>query len=329
MYLRWFRNTAAGSGSVPLYAIPRRILPEPNDRIKQKYSEKYIRTMRQTKITIEAVISADTKTVWDFWTKPEHITNWNVASDDWQCPWAENDLRSGGKYSARMEAKDGSFGFDFEAVYDEVIDQKEITYTMSDGRQATTTFENLDGKTKVKTTFDVEEENPVEIQKDGWQAILDNFKKYVESSKTPDLRIVRHFNVAPDVVFDAFTEPESMRIWWTDDTIFDINLHVGGHWTISRKEDGIEYVMTGEFLEIEKPRRLKYTIAMPQFSPNSDTVSIEIVPDGKTGCVVTFIQSGEDIANELRELPQGSTSESEKGWQQGFDLMAEAWEKKK
>jgi uncharacterized protein YndB with AHSA1/START domain len=139
-------------------------------------------TTGQQKVTIEATIAADTKKVWDFWTKPEHITNWNFASDEWQCPKAENDLRVGGKYFARMEARDGSFGFDFEAIYDEVIDQKKVTYTMDDGRQATTDLEPLNGSTKVTTTFDVESENDPEMQRSGWQAILDNFKKYVESN---------------------------------------------------------------------------------------------------------------------------------------------------
>jgi uncharacterized protein YndB with AHSA1/START domain len=137
-------------------------------------------TQNKTKITVEGSIQAPVEKVWDLWTKPEHITQWNFADDSWHCPKAENDLRVGGKYSARMEAKDGSFGFDFEAIYDEIIDQKKITYTMTDGRQATTYFENLDGNTKVTTTFDAESENPLEMQKEGWQAILNNFKKYVE-----------------------------------------------------------------------------------------------------------------------------------------------------
>lgn len=137
--------------------------------------------MAQTKLTVEATISADKNKVWEYWTKPEHITQWNFAADDWCCPKAENDLRVGGKYGARMEAKDGSFGFDFEAVYNEVIDQKKLTYTMSDGRQATTDFESLDGTTKVTTTFDAESENDPDMQKAGWQAILNNFKKYAET----------------------------------------------------------------------------------------------------------------------------------------------------
>jgi uncharacterized protein YndB with AHSA1/START domain len=138
--------------------------------------------MSQTKITIEANIAASITKVWDFWTSPEHITKWNFATPDWQCPKAENDLRVGGKYAARMEAKDGSFGFDFEAVYDEIINGEKLTYTMDDDRQATTVFEDLGETTKVTTTFDAEGQNDAEMQRAGWQAILDNFKKYAETN---------------------------------------------------------------------------------------------------------------------------------------------------
>ncbi|MDI9312269.1 MAG: SRPBCC family protein [Limnohabitans sp.] len=133
-----------------------------------------------TKITISALVNAPLDRVWDNWTKPEHITQWNFAIDTWQCPSASNDLQVGGKYIARMEAKDGSFGFDFEAIYDTVIDKQELTYTMTDGRKATTIFVDNGNATSVTTTFDAESENPVEMQQQGWQAILDNFKKYTE-----------------------------------------------------------------------------------------------------------------------------------------------------
>ena len=134
------------------------------------------------KITIHADIKADIQKVWDYYTLPEHITNWNFASDDWHCPGAENDLRPGGRYKARMEAKDGSFGFDFEAVYDEVIDHSKIVYTLEDGRKVVIDFEQADEKTKVTTVFDAETENSVDMQRDGWQAILNNFKKYTEAN---------------------------------------------------------------------------------------------------------------------------------------------------
>lgn len=137
--------------------------------------------MEPTKVTVQATIAADINKVWEAWTMPEHITKWNFAADDWHCPKAENDLRTGGKFSSRMEAKDGSFGFDFGGVYDEVIPHEKIAYTMGDGRQATTIFKSADGKTEVTTTFDAENQNPVEMQRGGWQAILNNFAKHAES----------------------------------------------------------------------------------------------------------------------------------------------------
>ena len=136
--------------------------------------------MNFNKLKIETVVNKNLNTAWDAYTKPEHITKWNFANDDWCCPSVENELKVGGKYKARMEAKDGSFGFDFEAVYEEFTPLKKLTLKMSDGRAATTEFHNVGGKTKIITVFDAEKENPEQMQKDGWQAILTNFKKYIE-----------------------------------------------------------------------------------------------------------------------------------------------------
>ena len=133
-----------------------------------------------TKITVSASINAPVEKVWDCFTNPSHIVNWNFASDDWHCPRDENDVRIGGKYNARMEAKDGSFGFDFVTIYTEVEEYKKISYTMEDGREASTVFESIGNKTNVTTIFDAENENPVEAQQQGWQMILNNFKKYTE-----------------------------------------------------------------------------------------------------------------------------------------------------
>jgi uncharacterized protein YndB with AHSA1/START domain len=138
--------------------------------------------MNATKITIHATIAANHNKVWECYTNPRHITKWNFASDDWHCPTAENDMQVGGKYRSRMEAKDGSWGFDFEATYDEVVDQEKFSYTMADGRQAITRFESHGDQTKVTITFDAESENSEDMQRDGWQAILNNFKKYVETN---------------------------------------------------------------------------------------------------------------------------------------------------
>ena len=134
--------------------------------------------MAAAQVTIAATIAATPCTTWRAWTDPAHITRWNFASPDWHCPRAEVDLRPGGRYLARMEAKDGSFGFDLEAVFDIVEPERRIAFTLSDGRRAVTTFEAIGGGTRVTTTFDAETENPVEMQRAGWQAILDNFARY-------------------------------------------------------------------------------------------------------------------------------------------------------
>src|SRR5512133_22995 len=134
------------------------------------------------KITIQTIIPEEKKKVWNYYTEPKHIVNWNFASDDWSCPSAENDLRVGGKYKARMEAKDKSFGFDFEAIYNEIVEGEQFTFTMADGREVNVLFELLDEKTRVTVIFDAENENSEEMQRNGWQSILNNFKLYVEKN---------------------------------------------------------------------------------------------------------------------------------------------------
>lgn len=133
-------------------------------------------------VTISAVINAPVDKVWKQWTTPADIMNWNNASPDWHTPRAENDLRVGGSFSSRMEAKDGSFGFDFGGVYDEVETHKVIAYTLGDNRKVRVVFESNGSNTTVTETFDAENQNPVEMQRAGWQSILDNFKKYVEQN---------------------------------------------------------------------------------------------------------------------------------------------------
>ncbi len=134
----------------------------------------------KTKISIQNNISAPLNKTWDCYVHPEHIVNWNFASDDWCCPSASNNLVVGGKYLARMEAKDGSFGFDFEAIYDEIIPLQKIQYTLGDGRIAVIQFSVSEMETLVHVEFEAEEMNSIELQRGGWQAILNNFKKYVE-----------------------------------------------------------------------------------------------------------------------------------------------------
>ena len=140
--------------------------------------------MKTTKqeITIETTVKSPVAKVWEYWTKPEHIIKWNNASDDWHTTKAESDLREGGKFSSKMEAKDGSFGFDFGGVYDKVKENELIEYTIGDGRKVKITFSNNGTETKVVETFEAENTNSIEMQKGGWQAILDNFRKYTETN---------------------------------------------------------------------------------------------------------------------------------------------------
>ncbi len=139
-------------------------------------------TANKNTITVEATVNAPIEKVWECWTNPEHITQWAFASDDWHAPYADNDPQTGGKFKTTMAAKDGSFSFDFEGVYSKVIENSYIEYGLGDGREVKITFESLGDTTKVTESFDPETINPIEMQRGGWQAILNNFKKHTEAS---------------------------------------------------------------------------------------------------------------------------------------------------
>lgn len=139
-------------------------------------------TTEKTTITIETTVKAPVEKVWNYWSGPEHIKSWAFASDDWHAPYADNDLRKDGKFKTTMAAKDGSFSFDFEGVYTDVQLHKVIEYVMSDGRKVKTIFRTNGNETKIIETFDPENIHPLEFQRSGWQAILDNFKKYTEAN---------------------------------------------------------------------------------------------------------------------------------------------------
>jgi len=132
-------------------------------------------------ITVSIKVNGSLEEVWDHFTNPDHIVHWNFASDDWHTPWAKNDLRLNGKFVTRMEAKDGSFGFDLEGIYTEVTQYKGYTYELEDGRKIIVSFKEADGNVIVQEDFDPEAENTHERQQYGWQCILDNFKKYSEA----------------------------------------------------------------------------------------------------------------------------------------------------
>jgi uncharacterized protein YndB with AHSA1/START domain len=135
------------------------------------------------KIAIETVVRADLGRVWDAWNTPADIKQWNTAQSDWHTTESRVDLREGGTFMSRMEAKDGSGGFDFEGTYTRIVPQKEIEFRMSDDREVKVEFVDRADGVLVRETFDAETENPPEVQKQGWQAILDNFGRHVEAKE--------------------------------------------------------------------------------------------------------------------------------------------------
>jgi uncharacterized protein YndB with AHSA1/START domain len=134
------------------------------------------------KITIKAIILTDKKKAWDYYTLPQHIVNWNFASDEWHCPEASNDLVVGGKYHTRMAAKFGDIGFDFGGTYTEVMLEESFTYKLPDDREVSVSFTQEEGHTQVQVVFDAETENTLTLQKQGWQTILNQYKKYTEAN---------------------------------------------------------------------------------------------------------------------------------------------------
>jgi uncharacterized protein YndB with AHSA1/START domain len=132
-------------------------------------------------ISVKTAVNSPIDKVWEFWTSPEHITKWSYASEDWHTPHAVNDLRQGGKFHSRMEAKDGSVGFDFDGIYDAVVPKEYIEYHIGDGRNVKISFRSDGNITNVIETFEAESTNPIDLQRGGWQSILDNFRKYTEA----------------------------------------------------------------------------------------------------------------------------------------------------
>lgn len=135
-----------------------------------------------SKISIQTILLADRKKAWVHYTEPIHIMQWNFASEDWYCPSASNELIPGGKFSWRMEARDGSFGFDFEGVYTDLVPLSKISYSLADQREVEISFSDLPEGTLVKIVFDAENENSLELQQFGWQSILNNYKSHTEKS---------------------------------------------------------------------------------------------------------------------------------------------------
>lgn len=190
-------------------------------------------TIAKTKVTVETVVNAPVEKVWDLWTEPRHIVHWNFASIDWHTTYADNDLKVGGKFLSRMESKDGREGFDFTGTYNSLELYKFIEYSIADGRRVRVTFDLKGTGTRVTEIFEAEATNSVERQQEGWQAILDNFKRYVESPY-PGQMLHYEIEINKDVatVYQKMLD-ESTYSEWT--SVFNADSRFRGSWNKGSK----------------------------------------------------------------------------------------------
>lgn len=223
-----------------------------------------MKTKEKTLITVKVTVDVPVEKAWDYWTKPEHIERWNFASDDWHCPWAKNDLRKDGKFSWRMEAKDGSFGFDFGGEYTIVEPFSYIEEVLGDGREVKIHFEKAGDKTNITESFEAESQNSLELQKNGWQAILNNYKKYVEKPNHFErLHFETEIDASPENVYQKMLDKETYSEWTA---VFNPTSYFEGNWQKGAKmlflgtdKDGVTGGMVsrikenkpGEFVSIE------------------------------------------------------------------------------
>jgi uncharacterized protein YndB with AHSA1/START domain len=174
--------------------------------------------MENKRIIVETIVNKPIDQVWEKWTLPEHIMEWNNASEDWYTPSAENNLIAGGRFNYKMAARDGSYSFDFSGTYDEVILEKKIAYTLDDGRKVVVEFTEEDGRVKIVESFEAEESNSLEMQRAGWQSILDNFNRYVSvtTDRVPVIKAQMLIRKPVEEVFEAFVNPEiTTKFWFT------------------------------------------------------------------------------------------------------------------
>lgn len=196
-------------------------------------------TTTNTPITVTATINAPLEKVWACWTDPKHIVNWNHASDDWHTTKAENDLQIGGKLSARMEAKDGSAGFDFEGIYEAVRPLQYLAYVLEDGRKVEVSFTEAGAATHIEETFDAENIHSIDLQRSGWQAILDHFKQYTEKTVRFN-KLHFEIRIEADVaqVYHCMIAPVSYAAWTAE---FNPSSRFEGSW-----EKGAKIIFIGE-----------------------------------------------------------------------------------
>jgi uncharacterized protein YndB with AHSA1/START domain len=216
------------------------------------------KTTKKSIITVTAKVHASIEKVWNYWTNPHHIMHWNAASEDWHTTWAKNNLRLGGQFASRMEARDGSQGFEFSGKYSNVVLLKLLAYKLDDGREVTVLFSSDGENTGITENFEAETTFSLELQQQGWQSILNNFKKYVETNSFEHLHFEVSINGRVNEVFDAMFEKRNWKEWTA---AFNPSSYFEGSWEKGKKirflgedNDGKTGGMTGLVKENIKGR---------------------------------------------------------------------------
>ena len=239
-----------------------------------------MQTNNKIVITVSATVTAPFEKVWKLWTAPRHIQQWNHASPDWYCPYAENDLREGGRFSYTMAARDGSFSFDFTGVYQKVVENKLIEYQMDDGRHAKIHFDSEGDSTVVTEHFEAEELHSAELQQSGWQAILNNFAEYAGNPVKRVLRFQVEIKAPADKVYQKLIDDQGYREW---SAVFNPTSHFSGSWEkdsemlfIGHDENGVLHGMVSRIKE-NIPGRLISMEHLRTYAPD-ESPSVDLNP---------------------------------------------------
>ncbi len=251
-------------------------------------------------VTVEAIVNVPVSLAWEYWNNPDHVKNWNFANEDWLCPNAENDFRVGGKYNYTMAAKDGSFSFDFWGIYQEINENALVSSVLGDNRKVRVEFVQQGDATQIIETFEAESQNPIEMQQMGWQAILNNFKKYAEGIKDKD---TLHYEIlipkSPQFVYEMMLSDSGYRQWTA---AFNETSHFKGSW-----EEGSKML----FLGCDAEGNLAGMVSTIKINKPNKFISIEHIGEFKDGKEIVSGPEVEQWAGSLEnytynEDPQGT-----------------------
>ena len=258
-------------------------------------------------VTVETIVHVPVSHAWEYWNNPSHVIHWNFANEDWHCPHAESDFRIDGKFNHTMAAKDGSFSFEFWGIYQEIVENALVTYVLGDDRKVRIEFIPKGDSTQIIETFEAESQNPIEMQQMGWQAILNNFKKYAEGINDKD---TLHYEIlipkSPQFVYEMMLSDSGYRQWTA---AFNETSHFKGSW-----EDGSKML----FLGCDAEGNLAGMVSTIKTNKPNKFISIEHIGEFKDG---KEIVSGPDVEQWAGSLENYTYNEDPQGTLLKIDMI--------